>query len=84
MNDKWNPVPGTFPYAPSSKDYQGGFKEQLMKKNFQLAVGTASRVGSDVRLASSGLEVYQGASEDENCRDRDSRVVFRYLEELVG
>ncbi|KAJ5808647.1 hypothetical protein N7474_009916 [Penicillium riverlandense] len=79
INDKWNPVPGICPDAPSSKDYQGGFKVQLMKKDFQLAVDTAARVGSNVHLASSGLEVYQGASEDENCRDRDSRVVFRYL-----
>lgn len=79
INDKWNPVPGVCPNAPSSKGYQGGFKVQLMKKDFNLAVETAARVGAHLFLGSAGLAVYQGASEDEKCRDRDSRVVFRYI-----
>ncbi|KAJ5935989.1 hypothetical protein N7454_005287 [Penicillium verhagenii] len=79
INDKWNPVPGVCPDAPASKDYQGGFKVQLMKKDFNLAVETAKRVGAQLRLGESGLAVYQEASEDDRCRDRDSRVVFRYI-----
>lgn len=79
INDKWNPVPGVCPSAPSSNGYQGGFKIQLMTKDFRLAVEAAGRVGSSLHLGSPGLAVYQGASEDERCRDRDSRVVFRYL-----
>ncbi|KAJ5923050.1 hypothetical protein N7516_010753 [Penicillium verrucosum] len=79
INDKWNPVPGVCPNAPASKDYQGGFKVQLMKKDFNLAVETAKRVGAQLRLGESGLAVYNEASEDVACRDRDSRVVFRYI-----
>ncbi|CAG8909731.1 unnamed protein product [Penicillium egyptiacum] len=32
IKDKWNPVPGVCPNAPASRDYQGGFKVQLMKR----------------------------------------------------
>lgn len=77
--DKWNPVPGICPAAPSSKDYQGGFKVQLMKKDFALAVDAAQHVGARLSLGSAGLDTYVKASEDPKCRDRDSRVVFRYL-----
>lgn len=79
INDKWNPVPGVCPNAPASNDYKGGFKVQLMKKDFNLAVQTAARVGAQLRLGEAGLAVYQEASEDEACQDRDSRVVFRYI-----
>ncbi|KAL3710114.1 hypothetical protein TMatcc_003906 [Talaromyces marneffei ATCC 18224] len=79
INDKWNPVPGVCPSAPTNKDYQGGFKVQLMRKDFQLAVDTAKRVDARLFLAAAGLDIYQKASEDDKCRDRDSRVVFRYI-----
>jgi 3-hydroxyisobutyrate dehydrogenase len=77
--DKWNPVPGVCPTAPSSKDYQGGFKVQLMKKDFGLAIDTAERIGAKLLLGKAGLKTYTDASADQNCRDRDSRVVFRYI-----
>lgn len=79
INDKWNPVPGLCPEAPPSKGYQPGFKVGLMRKDFKLAVETAERVGARLALGASGLEVYTGAMQDEQCRDLDSRVVYRYL-----
>ena len=77
--DDWNPVPGLSPDKPASNGYQGGFRVQLMKKDFGLAVDTARRVGARLALGESGLKVYEGASADPNCRNLDSRVVFRYL-----
>lgn len=77
--DKWNPVPGLCPDAPSSKGYKGGFKVQLMAKDFGLAVAAAEEVGANVLLGSAGLEAYKGASQDPSCRDLDSRVLFRYI-----
>ena len=77
--DDWNPVPGLCPDAPASKGYKGGFRVQLMKKDFGLAVDTAQRVGVDLALGGEGLKVYQEASEDSNCKDLDSRVVYRLL-----
>ncbi|KAM5343889.1 hypothetical protein ACJ41O_012426 [Fusarium nematophilum] len=77
--DKWCPVPGITPDAPSSNGYKGGFKVQLMYKDFALAVDAARNAGATLYLADAGLEVYKGASEDTRCVDLDSRVVFRYL-----
>lgn len=77
--DDWNPVPGLSPDAPASKGYQGGFRVQLMKKDFGLAVDTAERVGVKLALGAEGLKVYEQASQDENCKDLDSRVVYRFL-----
>lgn len=79
INDKFNPVPGVCPQAPSSNGYQGGFKVQLMRKDFALAVGMAQDVGAKLALGEAGLDVYTNASNDARCRDLDSRVVYRYL-----
>lgn len=78
--DDWNPVPGLCPTAPASQDYQGGFRVQLMKKDFGLAVEIAEHVGATLALGGLGLKVYEEASRDERCRDLDSRVVYRYLD----
>jgi 3-hydroxyisobutyrate dehydrogenase len=52
---------------------------QLMRKDFALAVDTANRVGADLALGQSGLDVYTSAMKDPRCKDLDSRVVYRYL-----
>ena len=77
--DKFNPVPGLSPEAPPSHGYQGGFKVQLMRKDFSLAVDTARRVGAKTVLSEAGLDAYDQASKDPRCKDLDSRVVYRYL-----
>lgn len=77
--DDWCPVPGLCPEAPASKGYQGGFRVELMKKDFGLAVDAAERVGARLALGKEGLGVYEGASKDEECKGLDSRVVYRYL-----
>lgn len=77
--DRFNPVPGIHPEAPSTNGYKNGFKVQLMKKDFSLAMEMATRVGSKNVLGDAGLKTYEGASNDERCRDLDSRVVYRFL-----
>lgn len=77
--DKWNPVPGICPDAPSSKGYKGGFKVQLMAKDFGLAVAAAKQVDAKLLLGGVGLDAYKGASQDPKCKDLDSRVLFRYI-----
>lgn len=77
--DRFCPVPHVYPGAPSSGGYKQGFKVQLMRKDFGLAVDMAKRVGSKNVLGEVGLAIYDGASKDPNCRDLDSRVVYRYL-----
>jgi 3-hydroxyisobutyrate dehydrogenase len=78
--DKFCPVPGVAPEAPSSKGYKDGFKVQLMKKDFGLAVEMAKRVNTKLVLGEAGFATYDGASQDPRCRDLDSRVVYRYLD----
>lgn len=77
--DRFNPVPGVYAESPSTNGYKGGFKVQLMKKDFGLAVDMAESVGARLALGDAGLRTYQEASEDPNCRDLDSRVVYRFL-----
>ncbi|KIJ38393.1 hypothetical protein M422DRAFT_231325 [Sphaerobolus stellatus SS14] len=79
VNSTVNPVPGVSPDAVTSKNYEGGFKVQLMKKDMTLAIEAAKQVGAKLVLAGSGLAAYAAASEDPQCRDRDSRVVYRWL-----
>ncbi|KAF5328684.1 hypothetical protein D9619_011695 [Psilocybe cf. subviscida] len=79
VNDTVNPVPGVCPDAVTSKGYEGGFKVQLMKKDMGLAIDAAQEVGAKLVLADAGLGAYTAASEDPRCRDRDSRVVYRWL-----
>ncbi|KAF2010789.1 hypothetical protein BU24DRAFT_471842 [Aaosphaeria arxii CBS 175.79] len=77
--DKFCPVPDVYPEAPSTGGYKQGFKVELMKKDFGLAVDMAKRVGSKNVLGDVGLETYENASKDPQCRGLDSRVVYRYL-----
>ncbi|KIX07112.1 3-hydroxyisobutyrate dehydrogenase [Rhinocladiella mackenziei CBS 650.93] len=77
--DRFCPVPGVYPEAPSSKGYTNGFKVQLMRKDFSLALEMAKRVGANNVMGEVGLQTYDGASKDPRCRDLDSRVVYRYL-----
>ncbi|KAF3007629.1 hypothetical protein E8E13_008342 [Curvularia kusanoi] len=77
--DRFCPVPGVVEGAPSSGGWKRGFKVELMKKDFGLAVEMAGRVGAGNVLGSVGLETYEGAARDPRCRGLDSRVVYRYL-----
>jgi len=79
VNDKCNPVPGLVLDSPPSKGYKPGFKVQLMRKDFALAVESAQRVGAKLVLGDAGLATYTAAAEDPRCRDLDSRVVYRWL-----
>jgi len=79
VNSTVNPVPGVCPNAITSKGYEGGFKVQLMKKDMTLAIAAAHEVGANMVLADAGLSAYTAASDDPRCRDKDSRVVYRWL-----
>ncbi|GMK54797.1 hypothetical protein CspeluHIS016_0113830 [Cutaneotrichosporon spelunceum] len=79
VNANCNPVPGVDPRAPASNDYAGGFKVQLMRKDYSLAMETAKAAGANLYLGRAGLDVYEGAAADPACVDRDSRVVYRYI-----
>ncbi|KAL9093164.1 MAG: hypothetical protein Q9159_000341 [Coniocarpon cinnabarinum] len=79
INEKWNPCPGVVPDAPASNGYKPGFRLELMRKDFNLAVETAKRVDANLALGEAGLSVYSQAMTDDRCKGLDSRVVYRYL-----
>jgi len=43
-----------------------------------LAIAAAREVGAKLVLADAGLAAYTAASDDPRCRDKDSRVVYRW------
>lgn len=77
--DKFNPVPGISPEAPSSKGYEGGFRVELMRKDISLATRMAAEVGAHMVLGEATLGAYVRATEDERCKGLDSRVVYRLI-----
>lgn len=80
MNDKVHPVPGVVPSAPSSNDYAGGFKAQMMVKDMTLGIEAAKKVGCRATLGPAALEVYKEAAVDPRCIDRDVSVIWRFLD----
>lgn len=79
ISDKFCPVPHVYPEAPSTGGWKKGFKVQLMRKDFGLALDMAKRVGSQNVLGDIGFDTYDKAAKDPRCKDLDSRVVYRYL-----
>ena len=79
INSNWNPCPGVVLDAPASNGYKPGFRLELMRKDFALAVETAQRVGAKLALGETGLDVYTKAMSDDRCKGLDSRVVYRFL-----
>ena len=72
-----NPVPGVQENSPSSRDYDGGFGVQLMRKDLKLAVTAAREAGAELMLAQKATEVYEGAAE--KFKGKDFSVVYRYI-----
>ncbi|KAF5393349.1 hypothetical protein D9757_000543 [Collybiopsis confluens] len=79
VNNTCNPVPGVCPDAVTSRGYEGGFKVQLMKKDMSLAIEAAKEVNAKLVLADAGFSAYSAAAEDPRCKNKDSRVVYRWL-----
>lgn len=74
-----NPVKGVVEGAPAGRDYSGGFGIGLMKKDLKLAIQAASEAGARLELGAKAQEVYEAASEQEDCKGRDFSVVYRYI-----
>lgn len=80
MLDNVCPTPGVVAHAPSSNDYQGGFKAQMMVKDMSLGVNAAESLGVRATTGAAALELYKESAVDERCIDRDVSVVWRFLD----
>ena len=50
-----------------------------MAKDIGLAVEAAKAIGAQIVLGNTALESYQSASANPKYRDRDSRIVYKWL-----
>ena len=73
------PVPGLCPSSAPSRGYSNGFKVELMRKDFNLAVKAARDVNAKLVLGDVGLGIWDKVCADERCKGLDARVVYRWL-----
>lgn len=72
-----NPVPGISPWAPAENNFDGGFDIGLMRKDLEIAIEAAGKVGAQLKLADRAVEVY-GEVEDQY-EGKDLSVVYKWL-----
>jgi 3-hydroxyisobutyrate dehydrogenase len=75
----YNPHPGIVPTAPSTNDYNGGFRASLLYKDLGLASKVAREVCSPTPLGSLTHEIYRLLVNDGQLSDKDFSVVYKYL-----
>lgn len=76
-SDTYNPCPGVIPTAPASREYKGGFGNQLMAKDLRLAVNAANEVKSTILLGALAQQVYNQVSNTEGYERLDFSSVFK-------
>ncbi|KAF5699380.1 3-hydroxyisobutyrate dehydrogenase [Fusarium mundagurra] len=75
MNDNVCPIPGVVDHAPSSNNWQLGFKTPMFIKDISLGVDAARQAGIEPTMASAALSVYKRAAVNPLCIDRDGSSV---------
>jgi 3-hydroxyisobutyrate dehydrogenase len=77
--ERANPVPGLSPEAPSSRQYQPGFKIEYVKKDIGLAIDACQRVGAKLFVGPHTWNTYVEAGKDTRCSGLDSKVIYRFI-----
>ncbi|KFY01931.1 hypothetical protein O988_02437 [Pseudogymnoascus sp. VKM F-3808] len=77
--ERANPVPGLSPEAPSSRQYQPGFKIEYVKKDIGLAIAACERVGAKLFVGPHTWNTYVEAGKDPRCAGLDSKVIYRFI-----
>ncbi|OBT53930.1 hypothetical protein VE04_05139 [Pseudogymnoascus sp. 24MN13] len=76
-----NPVKGVTSTAAASKDFEGGFSMELCKGVVEMAVQLGKDVGAKNVLSDLVMKTFEDASQDERCKGKDCRSVYRYISE---
>ena len=79
VTSKNNPCPGVTPGAPAERNWEGGFRIELCTKVFKMGIALAEMVGAKTILSKPTLDGLQSACEDESCKGRDARVIYKWL-----
>ncbi|KAH9632063.1 hypothetical protein HF086_015267 [Spodoptera exigua] len=74
------PVPGLVPTAPSSRNYDGGFKNELMVKDLELASSMALGIRSPIPLGAVATQLYR-IVQSRGYGQKDFSYVFQLLKE---
>jgi len=82
-SDTYNPVPNVIPNVPSSRDYNGGFATDLMKKDLGLAVDAAAQVKAPIPMGSTAAQLYTILSNN-NYGSKDFSSVYKFLSTNSG
>jgi len=74
------PVPGLVATAPSSRNYDGGFKNELMVKDLELASGMALNIRSPIPLGAVATQLYR-IVQSRGYGHKDFSYIFQLLKE---
>lgn len=77
-----NPVKGVTPTAAAARDFEGGFSIELCTGVVEMAVQLGKQLGARSLLGDIVLESFETASEDERCRGKDCRSIYRWFADL--
>ncbi|KAJ4157054.1 hypothetical protein NW754_008696 [Fusarium falciforme] len=79
MGDNVCPVPNVVPHAPSSNAWRLGFKTQMFLKDLSLGIEAAKRENIEPTIAKAAYGVFEEASKDPRCIDRDGSSVYLHI-----
>ncbi|KAK1811717.1 hypothetical protein LTR12_013893 [Friedmanniomyces endolithicus] len=74
-----HPVPGIIQESPSSRGYNGGFATALMNKDLNLALMGAAQAGFEPSLGRVAHELYCEVEKDEEMKNQDCSVMYKFL-----
>lgn len=74
------PVPGLVPTAPSSRNYDGGFKNELMVKDLELASTMALGIRSPIPLGAVATQLYR-IVQSRGYGQKDFSYIYQLLKE---
>ncbi|KAJ2778424.1 hypothetical protein GGI15_004182 [Coemansia interrupta] len=78
-SDTANPVPNVIATAPSSKDYDGGFKSRLMLKDLGLVSNAAKDSKTPLLLGALSENIYRMIASDPTMAEKDFSVVYKWI-----
>ncbi|CAK1547423.1 unnamed protein product [Leptosia nina] len=77
------PVPGLVPTAPSSRNYDNGFKNQLMVKDLELASQMALGIRSPIPLGAVATQLYR-VVQSRGYGEKDFSFIYQLLKEEIA
>ena len=80
-SETYNPVPGVQEGVPSSRNYAGGFRAQLMAKDLQLAVTAAEHVGAPHPMTHAARALFEKVAAADPAADFSVRAVAVWLDQ---